>query len=151
MAGTGTTENLVVVNRFDLEVDSVTIGHILSFSGISDTTDVVDAPTVTNKGKLVPQKMGGNTQYGDLQFSLHLTDEKYISDWMKEVEEMKFSTYRRNGSVIMYDTMGKEQVRVNFVNAFPTMLDVSGFAAGGNEAATMSVTLAHEGIELVFS
>ena len=151
MPTTATSENLVVVNRFDLEIDSVTIGNVLSVSGIGDTTDVIDAPAVNKSGKYLPQKVAGNTQYTDLNFTLHVTDEKYISDWMLEVQNNKFSNYRRNGSVVMTDTMGTEQVRANFVNAFPSAMNVTGFSAGGNEAVTMSVTIVHEGLELVFS
>ena len=151
MATTATTEHLVVVNRFDLEIDSVTIGQVLSASGIGDTTDVIDAPAVNNKGNRLAQKVAGNTQYNDISFTLHLTDQKYISDWMLEVQQGKFSKYRRNGSIIMTDTMGKEQARANFVNAFPSQLSITGFSAGGNDPVTMSVTLVHEGLELVFS
>ena len=51
----------------------------------------------------------------------------------------------------MSDTLGNEQARANFVNGFPSQLNVTGFSAGGNDAVTMSMTLVHEGLELVFS
>lgn len=150
MANTATTENLVVVNRFDLEIDGVTVGQVLSASGIGDQTEVIDAPT-SKMGKVLLQKAAGNTTFTDLNITMHLTDEKFLSDWMLEVQDGKFSTYRRNGSVIMGDTAGTEQVRANFFNAFPTNMTVTGVSAGGNDPMTVSLTIAHEGLEMVFS
>lgn len=150
-AGVGTTENLVVVNRFDLEIDNVQVGQVLQAGGLGDTTEVITAPVVNESGSEIMQKVGGNTQYTDLTFDIHMTDQKYMTDWLQEVEEGKYSSYRRNASVIMYDPEGTEQVRVNLTAAFPISVSLSGLAAGGADAMVMSVTVVYEGLEVVFS
>ena len=54
---------------------------------------------------------------------------------------------RRNGSIVLYDSMQTEVARWNFVNGWPSVWKGSDLDAGANEIAVEEVTIAHEGLE----
>jgi hypothetical protein len=54
---------------------------------------------------------------------------------------------RKNGSIVLRDLEGKEKVRWNFVQGWPTKWDGPDFTAKGNDVAIETLEIAHEGIE----
>ena len=53
---------------------------------------------------------------------------------------------RKNGSVVIYDTMLKEVARFNFVNGWPSKWKGPDLKAGDSNVALEEITIAHEGL-----
>jgi phage tail-like protein len=52
---------------------------------------------------------------------------------------------RKNGSLVMYDSAGKESARWNFINAWPSKISGPEANAAQSAIAIESLTIAHEG------
>lgn len=70
----------------------------------------------------------------------------YLTAWFKEVTEGKSESYRRNGSIVMFDSAGSEVARWNFVNGWPKSWSLTDLDAGADNVATEAFVITHEGL-----
>jgi phage tail-like protein len=143
---TGTSEKLLRGSLFAIEVDSVNLAFFQECSGLGSSSEVIEHRVVAPSGQIVVQKMPGQLKWGDVTLKKSLTDEKALTDWRKEVEDGKFDSYRRNGSIVIYDPQLTEIARWNFVNGWPSEWKGSDLSASGDDVMTEEITIAHEGI-----
>jgi phage tail-like protein len=147
MAGTATSENLLLTARFSLEVDSVSMGFFRECSGLGTESEVVEHLVVNDKGQQIIQKMPGRAKWTDITLKKSMDGAKELWNWRKEVLDGQFDKYRRHGSIVIYDSKNTEVARWNFQNGWPSAWKGSDLSASSDEVATEEVTIAHEGLE----
>lgn len=148
MANTGTSEMLLATYNFAVEVDGITVAYFKKCTGLSSGVKVITHEVVNATGQQVTQKLAGHAdvESSEINLTKSLDGNTYLSDWFKEVQDGKFDSYRRNGSIVMYDPQGTETARWNFVNGWPKEWKASDLDAGSDEVATEEVTITHEGL-----
>lgn len=144
-----TSQNVLTGFQFSLEIDGVAQGWFKSCSGLGTESEVITVDVVNEKGQTIKQKVPGIHTYGDITLEACLTDDKYLWEWRKEVIDGQYKGFRRNGSIVVYDSTYTEQARWNFINGWPSSWSGAELSAGSSDAVTESVTIAHEGIERV--
>ena len=86
-------------------------------------------------------------KYGNIVLKRGITQNLDWWNWHKQV--LDGNVQRRNGSVILSDVQGQEQVRWNFVSGWPCKYIGPTLDAKSNEVAIETLELAHEGLERV--
>lgn len=147
MANTGTSEMLLTTYNFAVEVDSVTVAFFKECSGLTEEVEVIEHQVVNAKGQQITQKIAGHRSMGEITLKKSMDANKYLTDWFKEVRDGKFDSYRRNGSIVMYDPKGDESARWNFLNGWPKAWSSSDLDASADDIATEEITITHEGID----
>lgn len=147
MATTGTSEMVLATFNFAVEVDSVTVAYFKEAGGLTEEVEVIEHQVVNEKGQQITQKIAGHRSTGEITLKKSMDGNTYLTDWFKEVTDGKFDTYRRNGSIVMYDPQGEEVARWNFLNGWPKSWSASDLDASADDAATEEVTITHEGME----
>lgn len=129
--------------NFLVEIDGITQAGFTDCSGFGSSTD----PIEYREGgeNTTARKLPGLTKHNNISLKWGMTDSRELYDWYRDVVTGKVQ--RKNGSIIVLDLDGKERVRWNFFNAWPTKWDGPAFTAKGNDIAVETLELAHEGIE----
>jgi phage tail-like protein len=128
--------------RFHVELDGLTAAAFSEVSGLESETVVVEYRTGSEHGL---RKLPGLTKYSNIVLKRGITQDAELWNWRQRVIEGNLD--RHNGSIILLDDSGQEQVRWNFHNAWPCKLNASSLNAHGNEVAIETLELAHEGLE----
>lgn len=147
MSMQGTSENVLTAFTFSLEIDNVSQQNFTAVNGLSVSVEVVDTWGADAAAKTIEQKVAGAVRYGDISVTANFSTNSYIRDWRQEVIEGKYESYRRNGSIVLYDGELNEQARWNFVNGWPSSYSLEGLAAGNSQVVGESITIVHEGLE----
>lgn len=132
---------------FALEVDGLVHGFFQNLSGLERNTEVVDNWETTAEGRTINRKYPGKTTFGDITLRRGVTSNGEIHEWHKKVSDGKIE--RKNGSVVMYDSMGAEVARWNFENGFPTKTSIADLDASSGDIVVEELTIAHEFAERV--
>lgn len=90
----------------------------------------------------------GRVKYTDITLKRRLSPDKKFYDWITSIRDGK-DDFRRNGSITMHDITGKELVRWNFTNAWPSKWSASDPDIGSDDPITEEITLAIEKLERV--
>ena len=133
--------------NFQIEIDGVTIAQFKEVSGLSTEIKVIEHEEVMPGGKAVIKKIPGPRKWGDITLKRGKTEDNSWWEWINSVHSGDISDARRNGSIVIYDYALGERARYNFVNAWPSKVNISGLKAGGSEVVVEEVTLVHEGLE----
>jgi phage tail-like protein len=131
---------------FQIEVDGVTLAQFKEVSGLSAEIQVVEHKE--NKPGAIPviKKLPGAQKWGDITLKRGKTNDASWWGWIKEVQEGKIDSARRNGSIVLYDYERGEQARFNFANGWPSKVSIGSLQAGGNDVAIEEMTIVHEGL-----
>jgi phage tail-like protein len=126
---------------FRVEIDGIAQGHFRECTGLSVTVDVIENPEggVGHIGKLP-----GRTKHANLVLKWGLTDSRELYDWHRTVVDGKVR--RANGSIVQLDATGKEVLRWNFVDGWPSRWEGPSFNAGASEISVETLEIAHEGL-----
>lgn len=130
--------------RFRVEIDGL---HVAAFSEatIADSsTDVVDYREGTDPP--YQRQLSGLVKYGTISLKRGLTDSRELYEWRKLVEDKGAGAARKSMSVILMDEAGGDQVRWNFVEAWPSKYSGSEFNAKGNDVVIENIEIVHEGM-----
>jgi phage tail-like protein len=133
---------------FQIEVDGVTIAQFKEVSGLSAEITVIEHKENKPGGIPVIKKLPGARKWGDISLKRGKTDDAGWWKWIKEVQDGKIDTARRNASIVLYDYERGEKARWNVHNAWPSKVSIGSLQAGGSEVAIEECTLVHEGLEL---
>ena len=148
-----TTDPLLQGNVL-LDIDGVgVVANFSSVSGISSEVEIVDNPYVTEQGKVYIGKLPGKPKTPTVTLKRGLTGATELWDWHTAV--MQGTPDRRNGSVILMNTLGEEVLRYNFTNAMLSKISLSegGATTSGVqiEEATIGLRDADQGVAPVDS
>jgi phage tail-like protein len=141
-------EDAISNYTFQVEVDGVTIAQFKEASGLSAEITVIEHHENKPGGIPVLKKLPGVMKWGDVTLKRGQTDDPGWWKWVKEVQEGKIDSARRNASIVLYDYERGERMRFNITNAWPSKLTIGGLQAGGTDVVVEEVTLVHEGLEV---
>ena len=129
--------------RFLVEIEGITRAGFRECSGLDSTQDAIEY----REGNEAPtsRKLPGLVKYSHLSLKWGITDDAELWEWRKKAAEGKVE--RRNGSIVLLDSAGQEQVRWNFRNAWPNRWTGPSLNATGNDVAIEAIEIAHEGLE----
>ena len=146
----------IVAQNFYLEIDGVNI--VLSgVSGLELEFDVVTVQQRGNGGKAEQIKTRGSVlKVPDLQIT-RMAPLDAMSDpvwqWFGKVRTgfsgKNRTENRKNGSIVLYDTVGVEIGRFNFFNGWPSKIATDGVSTESNEPVKESITIVIERLERV--
>ena len=137
---------LMATYNFAVEIDSVTVAYFREASGLTQEVEVIEHQVVNEKGKQITQKLAGHVSTGEFTLKKTMDGNTYLSDWFKEVHDGKFDSYRRNGSIVLFDPQGNETARWNFINGWPKSWSASDLDASADDVATEEIVITHEGL-----
>jgi phage tail-like protein len=133
------------VFKFRVEIDGLTAAAFSEVSGLESETTVVEYRTGAEPNTV--RKLPGLTKYPNLVLKRGITQDAELWNWRKRVIDGNVD--RHNGSIVLQDDSGQDQVRWNFRNGWPCKLQGPHLNAHGNDVAIETLEIAHEGIERV--
>lgn len=128
--------------NFLVEIDGISRASFQEASGFDSTIDVIEHRE--GGDNTTPRKLPGTTKYSNIVLKRGVTDDAELYNWHRNV--VLGNVDRRNGSIVLMNRQGQEQVRWNFEAAWPTKWDGPDFNAEGNDVAIETLELAHEGV-----
>jgi phage tail-like protein len=148
----------MVAQNFALEVDGAPISILSGVSGLDIELDVVTIQQNGAKGKMQQIKTRGQmTKAPDLSLT-RMAPADSTSDglwkWFNDVRTKGFAlgdrtSNRKNGAVVMYDSVGTEVGRFSFFSAWPSKISTDAMSTDSNDAVKETITLVCERIERV--
>jgi phage tail-like protein len=126
-----------------LDIDGVgVVANFSSVSGVTSEVEIVDNPYVTEQGKVYIGKLPGKPKTPTVTLKRGLTGANELWQWHTAI--MGGEPDRRNGSVIMMNTVGEEVLRYNFTNAMVSKISLSEGGATTSGVQIEEATLACE-------
>lgn len=127
--------------NFLVEIDGITRAAFRDCSGIDSSQQASD---YREGGEpLRVRKIPGLNTYSNINLKRGVTLDAELWEWRKKAADGRVE--RKNLSIILLDDKGEEQIRWNFVDAWPTKWAGPSFNATGNDVAVEELDLAHEG------
>lgn len=131
--------------NFRVEIDGITRAGFKECSGLETTQDPTDYREGSDLG-LTMRKLPGLISYSNITLGRGITTDHELWDWRKKL--MGGNADRRNLSIVLMDDTGKDVIRWNLRNCWPTKWSGPSFDATANEVAIETLELTHEGIEV---
>lgn len=129
--------------NFLVEIDGITQAGFSECTGFEISTDPIEYREGGENTTV--RKLPGLTKYANITLKWGLTDSRDLYDWYRDVINGKIQ--RKTGSIVVLDVDGKEKVRWNFKDGWPTKYNPADMNAKGNEVAIETLEIAIEGIE----
>jgi phage tail-like protein len=134
--------------NFKVEIDSVTIAQFSEISGISSEIGVIEHQEMTAANKHVIHKVPGLPKPPTITLKRGKCASNDLWKWHLDALHGKVGAIRKNGSIVVYDHSGIEEVaRWDFTNAWPSKISTGNLSAKGNEVLMEEVTLQCDSIE----
>jgi len=131
--------------RFQVEIEGMTVGGFSEVSGLQVEVEVEDYRE-GGQNEFV-HKLVGPTRYpANLTLKHGLMDAMALWEWHQAVRNGQIQ--RKNGSILLLDSTGKEVRRWNFANAHPVRWSGPDLRAATAEVALESIELVHGGLSL---
>jgi len=131
--------------NFLVEIDGITRAAFHEASGFDSAIDVIEHREGGENTTV--RKLPGMTKYANISLKWGTAPDHDLYDWHRQWVTGDPAATRRNGSIVLLDRQGQEQIRWNFFNAWPSKWTGPSFNAEGNDVAIETLELAHEGIE----
>jgi phage tail-like protein len=136
--------------NFKVEIDSLQIAQFSEITGISSEIGVIEHQELTKDAKHVVHKVPGVPKPPTITLKRGKCSSNDLWKWHQDAMHGKVSAIRKNGSIVVYDHSGAEEVaRWNFTNAWPSKVSTGGLKASGNEVLMEEVTIVCDSIERV--
>jgi phage tail-like protein len=129
--------------RFILEIDGIQQAGFSDCTGLGSHINVIEYREGGDNSTV--RKLPGQISYTDITLKWGLSASSELYDW--HVLGVNGQVQRKGGSVIQQDDTGKELVRWNFSNAWPSKWDGPTFNAKGNEVSIETLTLSCEQVQ----
>lgn len=130
---------------FAIKFDGAVSGAFREVTGLSSDNEVVDYKASGDKGVLFHTKLPARVKWGNITLKRGVTDSMEMWKWRGLVEQGKMKDARKNGTLTMYDTEGKEVAKWHFTDAWPTKLSGPAPNAGSNDVAVEEIEITHTG------
>lgn len=130
--------------RFYVEIDAIPQAVFTEVNGLQVETEVMEYKEGGNNGFI--HRLPGRTKVGNITLKRGMTRSNEFFSWYLGIAFGR-KIIRRNLSIVMYDTVGKEVMRWDFINAYPVKWTGPQFNAGGSASAVETVELAHDGLK----
>ena len=129
--------------RFRVEIDGIEQAGFSECTGLGASIEVLQYREGGEPATV--HKLPGKVNYPDIKLKWGITDSRDLYDWLNDA--VKGKILRKNGSVILRDSLGDERVRWNFYEAWPSAWAGPDFNATKTEVAIETLTLVCERIE----
>lgn len=133
---------------YQIEIDRITLAQFKEVTGLTAEIQVIEHRENKPKGIPVIKKLPGARKWGDIVLKRGKTDNPAFWHWIKEVQDGKIDSARRNASVVLFDYGLGEKARFNIFNAWPSKVSIGSLQAGGSDIILEECTLVHEGLEV---
>jgi phage tail-like protein len=128
--------------NFLVEIDGISRAAFRDCTGLESSQNAID---YREGGEpLHVRKLPGLNTFSNITLKRGITTDAEFWEWRKKASDGKVE--RKNGSIILLDEAGAEQLRWNFVNGWPTKWTGPTFNATSNEVAIEAVEIVHEGV-----
>ena len=145
--GIGGFSEILTASHFYLELklgadNETTDATFLECQGFKRSQDVAEICEVTSEkwgkdntssGRVVRTKIPGNVKIENIVLKRGITNSMVLWNWFAKVEAGQWADYLKDGSLVIYNQEGTEQVRFNFKQAFPVRYTVADVNAKSNE------------------
>jgi phage tail-like protein len=145
MAQTGQRVDPYLNFNFLVEINGITRAAFQEASGFDSAVDVTEYRE--GGANTTPYKLPAQAKYSNITLKRGITSDTELFDWHRQWVTGDPAAKRSNGSIVVLDRSGKEVMRWNFLNAWPSKWTGPSFNAGGKDVAIESLELAHEGLE----
>lgn len=151
-------EDTLIAQNFFLEIKGEIITYLSGVSGLDIEMEKAEVIQTTADGKKVIRKMlGGHIKAPDLQLTrVAPTDSTADPLWkwfnaiyQKGMPLSNRTEQRKDGSIVLYDSTGKEISRFNFFNGWPSKIATDALSVDSNEPVKETITLTCERLERV--
>jgi phage tail-like protein len=129
--------------NFLVEIDGISQAGFSEASGLDTTTPSVDYRHGDDPNHV--RKLPGLNTYSPIILKRGITTSDELWKWRETVIDGKAE--RRNGSIVLLDETGKEQLRWNFTNAWPSKWTGPAFNATSTAVAVETLELTHEEVK----
>lgn len=126
--------------NFLVEIDGISQASFQECSGLDASTDVVDYRE--GKDPNHTRKLSGLNKYTPITLRRGITASDELWKWRQTA--IDGTPERRNGSIVLLDTTGKEQLRWNFTEAWPSKWTGPAFNAATSAVAIEALEITHE-------
>ena len=130
--------------RFYVEIAGVPQAVFTEVSGLQIETEITEYEEGGNNDFV--HRLPGRTKIGNITLKRGMTSSNELLQWFLKIA--RGSIDRRNVTVIMYDSAGKELFRWNFIEAYPVKWTGPQFTAASTEAAVETLELTHNGMTI---
>ncbi len=129
--------------RFRVEIEGITVAFVSEVTGLQleTQTEPYEEGGVNDFVHQLPKR----TTYTNITLKRGITDADELWKWHQDVVKGKFK--RKEGSIILMNSLGEDEWRWNFSEAFPVKWSGPEFRAESGTVAFESVELAHHGIK----
>ncbi|HEX8845938.1 MAG TPA: phage tail protein [Pyrinomonadaceae bacterium] len=126
--------------NFLVELDGITEAGFQEVDGLDSSTDAIDYREGSDP--LYLRKLPGLNKHSPITLKRGITDSDKLWKWRQTVVTGK--TERKNGSIVLLDETGKEKLRWNFLNAWPSKWTGPSLNATSNAVAIETLEITHE-------
>lgn len=128
--------------RFLVEIGGISYGMFRECTGFMSEIAIIENP---QGGVFEMQKLPGRVKYSNIVLKWGLTDSTDLYNW--HADAIKGQIQRKNGSIVVLDSLGKEKVRWNFFSGWPSKYDAPDFNASSDDIAIETLEIAIERLE----
>lgn len=125
--------------------------YFLECKGFKRTQDVIEVCEVTPqkwgkapRGQVVRTKVPGNVKSNNVTLKRGMTQSIALWQWFQDVQSGQWAEQRRDGSLSIYNQVGRIQARFDFQGAWPASYTLSDVNASSNELEIEEMELAIE-------
>jgi phage tail-like protein len=133
--------------NFMIEIDGIAEAHFTNVKGLELKRDVYDYHEGGENTRML--KFPGHAIQSDITLERGYVDSDSLFKWLSDSIEQNEELERKSGSIILLNAARQEIKRWNFQRAFPVKWHVPELTSSKTTTLIESLTLAHEGLELV--
>jgi phage tail-like protein len=131
--------------NFRVEIDGITRAGFKSCSGL-EISQNAGAYREGSDRSLIVRKIPGLVTTSDVTLARGITNDSELWQWRKKLGSGTVD--RRNMSIVLVDDTGKDVIRWNLRNCWPTKWTGPTLEATSDELAIETLVIAHEGLEV---
>ena len=138
----------ILSSSYHVEIQGVVIAQFQKVDGLSIEISTIEHRENKMGGLPIMRKLPGHVKYADITLARGKVTDTAFFDWIGKVQAGNIAGARTSGSVVLFDFTHGEIQRFNFVNAWPSKVNLGSLAAGGNDVLLENVTIVHEGLSI---
>jgi phage tail-like protein len=142
------TGDSAVAYKFTFKVDGIQCPSVIDVSGIKLEVEVIEAMTQSDSGQLIISHMPGQQKGGEITVTRLLTDDKTMTNWIKQVFGGQVTQARHTASVEVLNLAGSAVKTFNFDNVWLKAVETSEFKAGSAERITEKLDMTYTHAEV---
>ncbi len=133
--------------NFKVEIDGIAEAHFTRVTGLEVKREIVEY----HEGgeNTFTHKFPGRALQSEIVLERGYIDSDSLFKWLSDSIELNEVVERKSGSIILLDDAGNEIKRWNFQRAWPVKWKVPQMDSKKNEVMIETLSIAHEGIEVV--